>query len=66
MAPINDGKTHHPNEVDYIVKINKPLEPDKEVNAMMKICETRWICMNCGKRAKHRLDIKEHVKRDTM
>ena len=48
---------------DSFVKINRPQEPDKDVKAMMEICETGWVCRNCGKITKHRYDIKEHVER---
>ena len=58
---INHARTYHPNEVDSIVKIKKPLEPDEEVVAMMEICQTGWKCISCGKIAKYRHDIKEHV-----
>ena len=60
-ALINHVRIYHPNEVDSIVKINRPLEPDEEVKAMMEICQTGWKCISCGKIAKYRHDIKEHV-----
>ena len=63
MAVINHARTHHPNEVDSFVKINRSQEPDEDVKAMMEICETGWVCRNCGKITKHRYDIKEHVER---